>query len=138
MSKNHGVVLKGIGVFGLVLSLITAAIGQPAPPDQARGVSRSELASINLGDEIEAFAGRTLRQHRTTIEPGGAITMHDHVDRPEIIFVFAGRLTDHQASGSKEYGPGQSYTVGKNTRHWLENTGKEPAVFIATTVLKQP
>ena len=84
------------------------------------------------------MSGRVLKQHRTTIEPGGAIPLHDHNDRPEIIFVFAGRLTDHQGGESREYGPGESYAVGKNTRHWLENKGTEPAVFVATSIIKRP
>ena len=114
------------------------AMGQSEPPDKARGVSRKDLTSISLAGEIDGMSGRVLKQHRTTIEPGGAIPLHDHVDRPEIIFVFAGRLVDHQGSDSKEYSAGESYAVGKSTRHWLENKGAEPAVFIATSIIKQP
>ena len=138
MHTNQIVSPKSIIFFAALLSLVASAIGQPTPPEKSRGVSRTDLSSIDLGEELEGFRGRTLRQHRTSIDPGGAIALHDHVDRPEIIFVFAGRLTDHQPSGSKEYVAGQAYAVGKNTRHWLENTGAEPAVFIATSVIKKP
>ena len=115
----------------------TLVTGQSEPPDKPRGVSRKDL-SISLAGEIDGMSGRVLKQHRTTIEPGGAIPLHDHVDRPEIIFVFAGRLVDHQGADSKEYAPGESYAVGKSTRHWLENKGSEPAVFIATSIVRQP
>lgn len=121
---------------GSLLLFGSLALGQSTPPDKSRGVSRSELATIDLSAELDGFAGRVLRQHRTTIEPGGVIAVHDHVDRPEIIFVFSGRLTDHQGDEAKEYLAGQSYAVGRKTRHWLENRGSEPAVFIATSVVK--
>jgi len=120
-----------------LLTWASWASSQSGPPEKARGVSRTELASIDLALEIEGMSGRVLRQHRTTIDPGGAIPLHDHIDRPEILFVFAGHLTDHQGTESKEYGAGESFTVGKNTRHWLENRGTEPATFIATSILKK-
>ena len=123
----------------IAIGLLTSdwALSQSGPPEKARGVSRNELAAIDLGNEIDGMSGRVLRQHRTTIDPGGAIPLHDHVDRPEILFVFAGRLTDLQGTESKEYGVGESFTVGKATRHWLENRGSEPATFIATSILKK-
>jgi quercetin dioxygenase-like cupin family protein len=120
-----------------ILMISEWAASQSGPPDKAKGVTRKELAVIDLATEIEGMAGRALRQHRTTIDAGGAIPLHDHVDRPEILFVFSGRLTDHQGAESKEYGPGESFTVGRNTKHWLENRGLEPATFIATSILKQ-
>jgi len=127
----------GAAIAGGSLVLFGAlASAQSNAPDKSRGVSRSELAVIDLSVELEGLAGRVLRQHRTTIEPGGVIAEHDHVDRPEIILVFAGRLTDHQGQEAKEYVAGQSYAVGRKSRHWLENRGTEPAVFIATSVVK--
>jgi len=119
-----------------LLFLVVAALSQIAAPDKSRGVSRIELTSIDLATELEGMAGRTLRQHKTTIEPGGMIAVHDHVDRPEIILVFAGRLTDHQGIEARDYEAGQSYAVGRKTTHWLENRGSEPAVFVATSLVK--
>ena len=127
--------VAAVSVGSLLLSG-SLTLGQSNPPDKSRGVSRSELATIDLSSELDGFAGRVLRQHRTTIEPGGIIAIHDHVERPEIILVFSGRLTDHQGEATKEYLAGQSYAVGRKTRHWLENRGTEPAVFIATSVVK--
>jgi quercetin dioxygenase-like cupin family protein len=129
---------SAFGIGAVLLLNAQAAMSQTAPPEKARGVSRKDLASINLALEIDGMSGRVLKQHRTTIEPGGAIPLHDHVDRPEIIFIFAGRLIDHQGEDSREYVAGESYTVGKNNRHWLENKSSEPAVFIATSVVRQP
>jgi len=119
-----------------LLLLVMTASSQTAAPDKSRGVSRVELTSIDLGTELEGMPGRTLRQHKTTIEPGGVIAVHDHVDRPEIILVYAGRLTDHQGDDARDYVAGQSYAVGRKTTHWLENRGTEPAVFVATSLVK--
>jgi quercetin dioxygenase-like cupin family protein len=120
------------------LALSAQVASQSGPPEKDRGVSRKELAVIDLASEIDGMGGWVMRQHRTTLEPGGAIRLHDHVDRPEILLVVAGRLTDHQDTESKEFGPGESYAVGKKNKHWLENRGTEPATFIGTSILKKP
>jgi mannose-6-phosphate isomerase-like protein (cupin superfamily) len=136
MKSVHAIALVTAALAALTLS--DRVTSQSVPPEKDRGVGRKELAVIDLASEIDGMTGRVLRQHRTTLEPGGAIRLHDHVDRPEILFVVTGRLTDHQGSESRDYGPGESYAVGKNNRHWLENRGTEPATFIGTSILKKP
>ena len=64
--------------------------------------------------------------------------LHDHIDLPEIIYVLSGRLTDYQGGEAKEYGPGDSFAVGKDVRHWFMNRGKEPAILIATFITRRP
>jgi quercetin dioxygenase-like cupin family protein len=95
------------------------------------------VARIELGFEIEGMGDRVLRQNRATLSPGGATALHQHIEQPEIIFVVAGRVIDYQGTESREYGPGESYTVTKGVSHWLENRGTEPATLIATFIAKR-
>ena len=76
------------------------------------GVTAEVLATVDLGPEIEGMAGRQLRMRMVTIEPGGVFgPMHDHNDRPGIVYILQGTITDHRNGVARDYGPG----VG-----WLE------------------
>jgi quercetin dioxygenase-like cupin family protein len=114
------------------------AIGQSGPPDKWRGFAPKPTATINLATEIEGMSGRYLRQVLTTVEPGGASPLHDHIDQPEIIYILKGRFTEHRDGESKEYGPGEAIKGTKDTRHWVENKGSEQVVLIVTMIAKQP
>jgi quercetin dioxygenase-like cupin family protein len=123
---------------GIVILFSGVASGQSSPPEKAKGISSKPISTINLGEEIEAVQGRVLRAVLVTVEPGGGNPLHNHVDRPEIIYVLKGRLTDHRGDQSKDYGPGEAITSGKSTTHWIENRGSEPVSFIGVSIVKQP
>jgi quercetin dioxygenase-like cupin family protein len=64
---------------------------QPAP--ETNGVTAEVLATVDLGPEIEGMAGRQLRMRLVTIEPGGVLgPMHDHNDRPGIVYILQGTI----------------------------------------------
>ena len=109
---------------------------QAAP--ETTGVAVKLLAALDLGTEIEGMAGRQLRMRMVTIEPGGVFgPMHDHNDRPGMVSILQGTITDHRNGVSKEYGPGVGWPEDKNTRHWLENRGITPAVEISVDIVRQ-
>ena len=69
--------------------------GQVAP--ETKGVTAEVLATVDLGHEIEGMAGRELRMRMVTIEPGGVFgPIHDDVDRPGIVYILQGTITDHR------------------------------------------
>jgi quercetin dioxygenase-like cupin family protein len=109
---------------------------QAAP--ETKGVEVKLLAALDLGAEIEGMAGRQLRMRMVTIEPGGVFgPIHDHKDRPGMVYVLQGTITDHRDGVSTEYGPGVGWPEDKNTTHWLENKGTTPAVEISVDVVRQ-
>ena len=109
-----------------------------AAPD-TRGVTTELLATVDLGPEIEGLGGRYLRLRRVTIEPGGVFgPIHDHRDRPGIVYVLQGAITDHRDGVATEYGPGVGWPEDKATLHWLENRGATPAVEISVDIVRQP
>ena len=94
-----------------------------------------QLATVDLGPEIEGLAGRELRMRIVTIEPGGVLgPLHDHIGRPGLVYILEGTITDHRDGVAREYGPGVGWPEDKNTMHWLENTGTTPAVEISIDV----
>ncbi len=105
---------------------------------ETKGVSVELLAAIDLGPEIAGMAGRNLRMRMVTIEPGGVFgPLHDHIDRPGIVYILQGTITDHRNGVATDYGPGVGWPEDRNTRHWLENRGNVPAVEISVDIVRQ-
>ena len=105
---------------------------------ETKGVTVKPLAAIDLGPEIEGMAGRQLRMRMVTIEPGGVIgPVHNHIDRPGVIYILQGTITDHRNGIARDYGPGLGWPEDKNTTHWLENRGATTAVEISVDILNQ-
>ena len=137
----------GLTLFGLGLALgaflradaqkeTTMKSEQAAP--ETRGVTMKPLAALDLGPEIEGMAGRQLRMRMVTIEPGGVFgPIHSHKDRPGVVYILQGTITDHRDGAAKEYGPGVGWPEDKNTTHWLENRGTKPAAEISVDIVRQ-
>mgnify|MGYP001430140354 FL=1 len=105
---------------------------------ETKGVTVELLSTVDLGPEIEGMAGRQLRMRMVTIEPGGVFgPLHDHVDRPGIVYILQGTITDHRVGVDTEYGPGVGWPEDRNTLHWLENRGTTRAVEISVDIVRQ-
>jgi len=105
---------------------------------ETKGVTVELLSTVDLGPEIEGMAGRQLRMRKVTIQPGGVFgPLHDHVDRPGIVYILQGTITDHRNGVSTEYGPGVGWPEDRNTLHWLENRGTITAVEISVDIVRR-
>jgi len=105
---------------------------------ETKGVTVELLSTVDLGPEIEGMAGHQLRMRRVTIEPGGVFgPLHDHVDRPGIVYILQGTITDHRNGVATEYGPGVGWPEDRNTLHWLENRGTVAAVEISVDIVRK-
>ena len=105
---------------------------------ETRGVTSELLATLDLGPEIEGMEGRQLRMRLFTFEPGAVFgPVHDHVDRPGLVYILQGTITDHRDGVATDYGPGVGWPEDRNTTHWLENRGATPAVEISVDIVGQ-
>ncbi len=119
----------------IIIKVTTMKNEQTAP--ETKGVTVKLLAALDLGLEIEGMAGRQFRMRMVTIEPGGVFgPIHDHKDRPGLVYILQGTITDHRDGVAKEYGPGVGWPEDKNTTHWLENRGTTPAVEISVDLVR--
>jgi quercetin dioxygenase-like cupin family protein len=108
------------------------------PPPETRGVTVTVLGTVDLGPEIDGLAGRQLRMRLVTMAPGAVFgPMHDHVDRPGIVYILQGTITDHRNGVATDYGPGLGWPEDRNTLHWLENRGTVPAVEISVDIVRR-
>ncbi len=103
-----------------------------------QGVTVKLLSSLDLGLEIEGMEGRQFRMRLITFEPGAVFgPIHDHKDRPGMVYILQGTITDHRDGVATEYGPGVGWPEDRNTLHWLENGGEIPAVEISVDIVRQ-
>lgn len=129
------------GALGVTTPLIPEEITMKSEHARGdtKGVTVQLLSTLDLGPEIEGMAGRQLRMRLVTMEPGAIYgPMHDHVDRPGMVYVLQGTITDHRDGVATEYGPGAGWPEDRNTMHWLENRGTTPAVEISVDIVRQP
>ncbi|AZD29287.1 cupin domain-containing protein [Pseudomonas chlororaphis] len=109
---------------------------QVAP--ETKGVAVQVLATVDLGPEIEGMAGRQLRMRLVTIEAGGVFgPIHNHKDRPGVVYILEGTITDHRNGLDTDYGPGLGWPEDRDTTHWLENRGTVPAREISVDIVWQ-
>ena len=112
-------------------------INEHAAPE-TKGVTVKLLAVVDLGLEIDGMTGRQLRMRMVTIESGGVFgPIHDHKDRPGVVYILQGTITDHRNGVDTDYGPGVGWPEDRNTTHWLENRGSIPAVEISVDIVRQ-
>ncbi len=105
---------------------------------ETKGVTMKLLESIDLGPEIEGMAGRQFRMRLVPFDPGSFFgPLHDHKDRPGLVYILQGTITDHRNRIATEYGPGLGWPEDRNTLHWLENRGSIPAVEISVDIVRQ-
>lgn len=105
---------------------------------ETKGVSVIQLAALDLGREIEGMEGRLLRMRLVTFDPGSVLgPIHDHKDRPGIVYILQGTITDHRDNVATDYGPGVGWPEDRNTTHWLENRGTIPAVEVSVDIVRQ-
>lgn len=104
---------------------------------ETRGFTAELLATFDLGAEIEGMEGRQFRMRMFTFEPGAVFgPLHDHRDRPGMVFVLQGTITDHRDGNATDYRPGVGWPEDRNTSHWLENRGAVPAVEISVDIVR--
>jgi quercetin dioxygenase-like cupin family protein len=90
------------------------AMSDERPLPETKGVTVKLLSALDLGPEIEGMAGRQLRMRMVTFEPGGVFgPVHDHKDRPGMVYILQGTITDYGNGVAKDYGPGVGWPEDK-------------------------
>lgn len=107
------------------------------PPTTDAGRSEEVLRTLDLTGELETGKGRPLRMRKLTVQPGGYIALHNHVDRPAVTYMLQGQMTYRQEGRPDMVAnPGDGFAEGRATTHWGESTGTVPAVWIAVDIPK--
>ncbi len=95
------------------------------------------LATIDLSKEKVALADHQFRIRRLEIQPGGEIAWHSHADRPALIYIISGKMTEYASNCSVPivHTAGDVARETSQTAHWWKNTGSKTAVLISADIL---
>ena len=138
---THAAVLAA----GLAVSVPAFAGGCPADkmrPDGSgekmnampgKEVSDTVLSAIDLAKEPAAVKDRMLRLRRLVVQPGGVVPWHEHSNRPAIIYIIQGEITEYSSTCAVPivHRAGESTAEMHATSHWWKNTGKQTVTLLS-------
>ena len=104
-------------------------------PTSPKDVTDTVIGSVDLGTEI-GVDGRQLRTRRLVVQPGGIVPIHSHADRPALIVVVSGSITEHRSDRAApvEHRAGDISREADGLSHYWINHGKVPAVLLSSDV----
>jgi quercetin dioxygenase-like cupin family protein len=113
------------------VDLITSGATMP------EGVTDDVLAAIDLSQEAVKLDGRSFRLRRLVVQPGGVVPWHSHADRPALIYVVSGQITEYASTCAVPivHKAGEVSMESIGLSHWWKNTGAEPAVLLSADIV---
>ena len=116
------------------------ADGQKAGATAHKDVAEKLLGQIDLSKEKVAVAGHHFRMRRLDIKPGGEVAWHNHAERPALIYVVSGTVTEYSSHCLDPivHKTGELSVEQGGLSHWWKNTSKEPVVLISADIAEDP
>jgi quercetin dioxygenase-like cupin family protein len=116
---------------------VASGQGQQAGTTMPKDVTDTVLGAIDLAEEPVAIEDRMFRLRRLEIQPGGEVPWHSHEDRPAIIYVVQGEVTEYSSDCAVPvlHRAGEVSPETHGVAHWWKNTGSETAVLISADLL---
>ncbi|MGH6893140.1 MAG: cupin domain-containing protein [Dongiaceae bacterium] len=110
--------------------------GQTDQSMAAKDVTDNVLASIDLSKEMVAANDHQFRMRRLEIQPGGIVPWHSHNDRPALIYVVQGEITEFASTCADPIvHKAGDVSVDAGRSHWWKNTGSKKVVLISSDIL---
>jgi quercetin dioxygenase-like cupin family protein len=114
--------------------------GQKAGATAHKDVKEVLLGQIDLSKEKIAVASHHLRMRRLDIKPGGEVAWHSHGERPALIYVVSGSITEYSSHCQVPivHKTGELSVEQGGLSHWWKNTTKKPVVLISADIAQDP
>jgi quercetin dioxygenase-like cupin family protein len=118
---------------------IVTSNGQKPGASAHKDVTEKLLGEIDLANEKVAVAGHHFRMRRLEVAPGGEVAWHNHDERPALIYIVSGKITEYASTCSVpiEHGAGD-LSVESHLSHWWKNNSDKPAVLISADIATDP
>lgn len=148
--KAHGRIGAGVLAGMLMLASASAFAGE-CPADQVgtdvtkpgatspKDVTDNVIGMIDLSKDKLAL-GRHFRLRRLEVQPGGEVPWHAHDDRPAIIYIISGSITEYRSTCAVpiEHKAGEVAVESGSLAHWWKNNGSEPVVLLSSDLFSDP
>jgi quercetin dioxygenase-like cupin family protein len=140
-------------LFGLVAAALVGTAGMASAgecPADKRGIDLTKpvttpakdltdtvLAAIDLAKEPAEIKDRALRLRKLVIQPGGIVPWHSHGDRPAIIYIIEGEITEYASTCAVPivHKAGDVAMETHDTAHWWKNTGSKTVILLSADIL---
>jgi len=136
MNKHRTAAFLSLAITMSILLYAHSILAQQSGPAETKGLTIVKTAASDLGPEIEGMQGRRLRMRVLVLDPGGTIAVHRQTDRPEVIYILQGSITEYQNGNVIQRNAGDTWTAGKEITHGIANPGTGPATIVVTDVFK--
>jgi quercetin dioxygenase-like cupin family protein len=112
---------------------VASGKGQKAGATGPKGVTDTVLGLTDLAGESLGIDDRLFRLRQLIIEPGGVVPWHSHENRPALIYVLRGEVTEYASTCAVPivHKAGEVAPETHLTSHWWKNTGRETAVLLS-------
>ena len=117
--------------------MVADGMGQKMGATAPKDVTDVVIGSIDLATEPVGIKDRLFRLRRLEIKPGGVVPWHSHGDRPAIIYIVTGEVTEYASTCAVPivHRAGEVAPERHTTSHWWKNTGKATAVLLSADLL---
>ena len=114
--------------------------GQKPGAKAHKDVTEKLLGQIDLSKEKVAVAGHHLRMRRLDIMPGGEVAWHSHAERPALIYVVSGTITEYASTCAVPivHSTGELSIEQGGLSHWWKNTSDKPVTLISSDIAADP
>jgi quercetin dioxygenase-like cupin family protein len=113
--------------------------GQKPGPTMPKDVTDKVIASTDLATQKSVgIQDRLFRARRLDIKPDGIVPWHSHSDRPAMIYIVSGEVTEYASTCTVPivHKAGEVTPEAAPTSHWWKNTGKTTAVLISVDLFR--
>jgi quercetin dioxygenase-like cupin family protein len=96
---------------------------------------------IDLSKESSTgIKDRAFRLRKLEVKPGGIVPWHSHGDRPAIIYIVSGEITEYASNCAVPilHKAGDVAVETHVTSHWWKNTGAADVVLLSADLLRDP
>ena len=149
--RVRGLLLAGIAATALMTAAGIANAGEcpagKAGPNaladagmEPSGVTDNVLSAIDVSQAPVNASERMFRLRRLEVQPGGIVPLHSHEDRPALIYVVSGSITEYNSTCTVGivHKAGEAAMESIGLMHWWKNTGTEVTVLLSADLLHTP
>lgn len=132
-----GLAMPGLAVAGECPAAQRGTDVTPMNDTPASNVTDTVLTSLDVSQAPAMIDGRRFRLRRLVIEPNGVVPWHSHANRPAIIYVVQGSVTEYQSNCRVPivHAAGEATPELAETSHWWRNTGSTTAILLSADLL---
>jgi quercetin dioxygenase-like cupin family protein len=108
--------------------------GQKMVTTPAKGVTDVVINTLDVANEPSVMVkGRVFRGRKLDIMPGGVVPWHSHNDRPALLLISSGEITEYASTCAVPivHKAGDITAEKAPTSHWWQNHGKVPVTIYA-------